>query len=329
MISARRGRRFIAALVVFFAGSFAAAAAAQLSYPERPIRLIVGQAAGGATDIVARAFAKRLGDELGQTVVVDNRAGAGGIIGTALVASAAADGYTLLVGTNGPLAISPHITPGLQYDSLRDFAPVALFSEIPFVVVVNASVKANTLGELIALAKAQPGKLNFGSSGQAGTPHLCGELLKYLASIDIVHVPFRGGAPAQADLIAGRVQIYCAGFASLAPHVKAGKIRALAIAAAERSKTMPHVPTAAEAGVRGFEVNAWNGILAPAKTPKPILDRLYRAVAAVMKNPEFVNELKARDVEPLLIGPAEFSAYIRRESAKWGNVIKAGRISAQ
>lgn len=307
----------------------AAATGAQVSYPERAIRLIVGQAAGGATDIVARAFAKRLGDELGQTVVVDNRAGAGGIIGTALVAGSAPDGYTLLVGTNGPIAISPHITPGIQYDAARDFAPVALFSEIPFVVVVNASVKANTLGELIALAKAQPGKLNFASSGQAGTPHLCGELLKYLAAIDIVHVPFRGGAPAQADLIAGRVQIYCAGFASLAPHVKAGKIRALAIAASARSKTMPQTPTATEAGLRGFEVNAWNGILAPAKTPKPILDRLYRAIATVMKDPEFQGELRARDVEPLLVGPVEFSAHIRRESEKWGQVIKAGRITVE
>ncbi|HYH41869.1 MAG TPA: tripartite tricarboxylate transporter substrate binding protein [Burkholderiales bacterium] len=319
----------INALGFLLALSAASAMGAQPTYPERPIRLIVGQAAGGATDIVARAFAKRLGDELGQTVVVDNRAGAGGIIGTALVASAPPDGYTLLVGTNGPIAISPHITPNIQYDPFRDFAPVALFSEIPFVVVVNASVKANTLGELIALAKAQPGKLNFASSGQAGTPHLCSELFKYLAKIDIVHVPFRGGAPAQADLIAGRVQIYCAGFASLAPHVKAGKLRALAIAAAERSKTMPQTPTAAEAGLRGFEVNAWNGLLAPAKTPKPILDRLYRAVAAVMKSPEFQSELKARDVEPLLVGPAEFSAYIRRESEKWGKVIKAGRITSE
>ena len=325
--SVSAAKLLVGALGCFLAA--AAATAAQPTYPERPIRLIVGQAAGGATDIVARAFAKRLGDELGQTVVVDNRAGAGGIIGTALVATSPPDGYTLLVGTNGPIAISPHITPGIQYDPFRDFAPVALFSEIPFVVVVNASVKANTLGELIALAKAQPGKLNFASSGQAGTPHLCSELLKYLAKIDIVHVPFRGGAPAQADLIAGRVQIYCAGFASLAPHVKAGKLRALAIAAGERSKTMPQTPTAAEAGLRGFEVNAWNGLLAPAKTPKPILDRLYRAVATVMKSPEFQNELRARDVEPLLVGPAEFSAYIRRESEKWGKVIKAGRITAE
>jgi len=317
-----------------FALALAAAAAAGATpqpggtYPERPIRLIVGQAPGGATDLVARAFAKRLGDELGQTVVVDNRAGAGGIIGTGLVATAPPDGYTLLVGTNGPLAISPHITPGLQYDPFKDFAPVALFSEVPFVVVVNASVKANTLNELIALAKAQPGKLNFASSGQAGTPHLCSELLKHLAGIDIVHVPYKGGAPAQSDLMAGRVQIYCAGFASLAPHVKAGKLRALAIAAPERSKTMPQVPTAAEAGLRGFEVNAWNGILAPAKTPKAILDRLHGAIAAVMKNPEFQAELRARDVEPLLVGPADFSNYIRGESQKWGKLIKAGKITA-
>jgi len=319
----------LACTAPFTAGPAAAAAPANSSYPERPIRLIVGQGPGGATDIVARAFAKRLSDELGQTIVVDNRAGAGGIIGTALVANAQPDGYTLLVGTNGPIAISPHLTPGLQYDPLKDFTPVALFSQVPFVVVVNASVKANTLGELIALAKAQPGKLLFGSSGQAGTPHLCGELLKYLGAIDIVHVPYRGGALAQNDLLAGRVQIYCAGYASLGPHIRSGKVRALAIAASERSKSLPQVPTAAEAGLRGFEVNAWNGILAPAKTPKAIVDRLLAATAAVMKSPDFLKELAARDVESLLLGPAELSQYMRRETQKWGKVIKAGKISAQ
>ena len=321
----------LAAILTAVVSLFTAAAAveAQAAYPERPIRLIVGQAAGGATDIVTRAFAKRLSDELGQTIVVDNRAGAGGIIGTGLVASAPPDGYTLLVGTNGPIAISPHITTGLQYDPLKDFTPVALFSEVPFVIVVNAAVKAATLAELIALAKAQPGKLHFGSSGQAGTPHLCGELLKYLGGIDIVHVPYRGGAPAQTDLLAGRIQIYCAGYASLGTHIKSGKVRALAIAANARSKSLPQVPTAAEAGLRGFEVNAWNGILAPAKTPKAIVDRLYAAIAAVMKNPDFRKELDARDVEPLLLGPAEFAKYMRAETAKWGKVIKAGKITAQ
>ena len=299
------------------------------AYPQRPIRLIVGQAPGGATDIIVRAFAKRLSDELGQQIVVDNRAGAGGIIGAALVAAAPADGYTLLTGTNGPIAISPHVTPGLQYAPQKDFAPVALFSEVPFVLVAHPSVKAATLRELIALAKSQPGKLLFGSSGQAGTPHLCVELLKYLAGIDLVHVPYRGGAPAQVDLVAGRVQLYCAGFPSLAAHIQTGKIRALAIAAPKRSPVMPQLPTTAEAGLPGFEVNAWNGILVPAKTPKAVIDRLYAATAVVMKSPEFQAELRARGAEPMLMGPADFAAYIRRESEKWAKVVKAGKVTAE
>lgn len=291
--------------------------------------MIVGQAPGGATDIVARGFAKRLSAELGQTIVIDNRAGAGGVIGTALVAQAPPDGYTLLIGTNGPIAISPHVTSKLAFDPLRDFAPVALFSEVSFAVVVHPSVKATTLGELIALAKAQPGMLLFGSSGQAGTPHLCLELLKQLAGIDIVHVPYRGGAPAQIDLMAGRVQMYCAGFPSLAQHVKAGKMRALAVAAARRSPVMPHVPTAAEAGVKGFEVTAWNGVLAPAGTPKAIVDRLHAAIVAILKQPDFAAELSAQGAEPVVLGPQAFATYIKRELDKWAKVVKAGRITAE
>ena len=311
-------------LCILFAATHTAAA-----YPDRPIRLIVGQAPGGATDIVARAFAVRLSEELGQPIVVDNRAGAGGIIGAALVATAVPDGYTLLVGTNGPIAISPHVVPKLQYDSLKDFATVALFSEVPYVVVVHPSVKAITLGELIALARSQPGKLHFGSSGQAGTPHLCTELLKSLTGMDIVHVPYRGGAPAQVDLLAGRVQIYCAGFPSLFPHIKGGKLRALAVTAAKRVAIMPEVPTTAEAGVRGFEVSAWNGILAPAKTPKTVINRLHAAITTLADKPEFEAELKARGVERLVLGPKEFEAYIRRESARWSKVVKAARITAE
>ena len=310
------------------ASAYAAAPAGDV-YPQRPIRLIVGQAPGGATDLVMRAFAKRLSDEVGQTIVVDNRAGAGGIIAAALVATAPPDGYTLLAGTNGPIAISPHVTPGLQYDPAKDFAAVALYSEVPFVLVAHPSVKAANVRELIALAKSQPGKLHFGSSGQAGTPHLCVELFKYLAGIDIVHVAYKGGAPAQVDLIAGRVELYCAGFPSLAPHIKSGKIRALAVAAPQRLSVMPNVPTGTEEGLRGFEVNAWNGVLAPAKTPKSVIDRLHAAIARVMKSQDFTSELRARGAEPLLLGPSEFSQYIRRESEKWAKVVKAGKVTSQ
>jgi tripartite-type tricarboxylate transporter receptor subunit TctC len=319
-------RNLIAVFAVAMVGAAACAPAVAADYPQRPIRLIVGQAAGGATDIVARAFAVKWAEELGGSIVVDNRAGAGGIIGVEIAAHAPPDGYTLLLGTNGPVAISPHVMAKLPYDPLKDFAPVALFAQVPYVLVVHPSVKAQTLGELVALARAQPGRLNFGSSGQAGTPHLCVELLKNLTGIDIVHVPYRGGAPAQVDLIAGRVQVYCAGFPSLLPHIQAGRIRALAVTAPERSAIMRSVPTAAEAGVKGFEVNAWNGILAPAGTPRPVIDRLYQATVAVLGKREFEEELKARGVEKLVLGPREFADYIRHESAKWAKVVKAGNI---
>lgn len=306
-----------------------AASAAAPAYPERPIRLIVGQAPGGATDIVARAFAKILGEELGQNVVVDNRTGAGGTIGASLAANAAPDGYTLLLGTNGPIAIAPHVMQALPYDAAKDFAAVALFSQVPYVVVIHPSVNATTLGELVALARSRPGQIQFGSSGLGSTPHLCVELLRDLAGVDMLHVPYRGGAPAQVDLVAGRIQLYCAGFPALSAHIRTGKIRALAVTAPERAQLMPQIPTAAEAGMPGLEVNAWNGILVPAKTPAHVIKRLQAAVVAAANRPGFEKELQARGVEKLLLGPEAFSAYIARESAKWAKVSKAAKLKSQ
>jgi tripartite-type tricarboxylate transporter receptor subunit TctC len=295
-------------------------------YPERPIRLIIGQAPGGATDIVARAFARSLSEELGQNIVVDNRTGAGGTIGATLAANAAPDGYTLLLGTNGPIAIAPHVMHKLAYDAAKDFSAIALFSQVPYIVVVHPSTNARTLGELVALARSRPGQLQFGSSGLGSTPHLCLELLKDLAGIDMLHVPYRGGALAQTDLMAGRIQVYCAGFPALSTHVRAGKIRALAVTAPERARLMPQLPTAAEAGVPGFEVNAWNGLIAPAKTPAHIIKRLHAAVVAAANHPKFEKELEARGVEKLVLGPQEFSSYISRESTKWEKVSKAANL---
>ncbi|MCC7485627.1 MAG: tripartite tricarboxylate transporter substrate binding protein [Burkholderiales bacterium] len=302
---------------------------ATAAYPERPIRLVIGQAPGGATDIVLRAFAARWSQALSQTIVVDNRPGAGGTLGAALVSRSPADGHTLLVGTNGPIAIAPHVMRELAYDPLKDFAPVGLFSEVSFILVVHPAVQAATIDELIRLARAHPGKLNFASSGQAGTPHLCGELFKLLTGTDIVHVPYRGGAPAQTDLVAGRVQMYCAGFPGLAPYIRAGRVRALAIAATRRSKVLPGVPTAAEAGLTGFVVSAWNGILAPMHTPQALIERLYAAMTAVSRQPGYEAELEARGVEPRLIGPAQFRDYIRHESDRWGKVVKEARITSE
>lgn len=318
---------------VFLRGAVATlllvATGAGAAYPERPVRMIVGQAAGGASDIIARVYAQALAAELGQHVVVDNRSGAGGIIGAQLVAQAAPDGYTLLLGTNGPIAIAPHMMVKVGYDPARDFAPVALFSQVPYIMVVHPSVQANTLGELVALAKARPGQLQFGSSGLGGTPHLCVELLKVLTGIDLLHVPYRGGAPAQIDLVAGRVQIYCAGFPGLLPHVRSGKLRALAITAPERAKLMPQLPTSAQAGVPGFEVNAWNGVLAPAKTPPAVIARLYEATVKLSDRADYQKDLEARGVEKLVLGPKEFAAYIRAESEKWRKVVAAGKTSGR
>ena len=295
-------------------------------YPERPIRLLVGQAPGGATDIVARAFAKMFGEALGQNVVVDNRTGAGGTIGATLAANATPDGYTLLLGTAGPMTIAPHIMMKVAYDPLKSFETVALFSQVPYVIVVHPSTNVRTLGELVALAKANPGKLQFGSSGLGTPPHLCIELLKNLTGTDMLHVPYRGGAPAQLDLIAGRIQVYCAGFPGLSPHVRAGKIRALAVTAAERARLMPDLPTTAEAGVPGLEANAWNGVMVPAKTPAHIIKRLYEATVAVANRPDFEKELEARGVEKLVLGPDAFRKYIQRESEKWERLSKAANV---
>lgn len=319
-------RKYGISLSAALAALLLAAASAGAAYPERPVRMIVGQAAGGASDIIARVYAQALAAELGQHVVVDNRSGAGGIIGAQLVAQAAPDGYTLLLGTNGPIAIVPQMMEKVGYDTTRDFAPVALFSQVPYITVVHPSVQANTLGELVALAKARPGQLQFGSSGLGGTPHLCVELLKALTGIDMLHVPFRGGAPAQTDLIAGRVQVYCAGFPGLLPHVRSGKLRALAITAPERSKLMPQLPTSAQAGVPGFEVNAWNGVLAPAKTPASVIARLYEATVKLSSRTDYEKDLEARGVEKLVLGPKEFTTYIRIESEKWRKVVAAGKV---
>jgi len=316
-----RGRYWFSALCLCLTAGNAISA----EYPERPLRLVVGQAPGGASDIVARAFAQALGIELGQNVVVDNRTGAGGTIGAAIAAQAAPDGYTILLGTNGPIAIAPHVMQKLEYQVERDFAAVGLFSQVPYLVVVNPSVPARSLKELVDLARATPGKLQFGSSGLGGTPHLCVELLRNITGIDMLHIPYRGGAPAQIDLIAGRIQVYCAGFPALGAHVRAGKLRALVVTATERAKLMPELPTSGEAGVPGFVVSAWNGILAPAKTPPAIIRRLYTALERAANTPAFEKELRSRGVEKLVLDPAAYTVFIRNESEKWRKVIDEQR----
>ena len=237
-----------------------------------------------------------------------------------------ADGYTLLIGTNGPIGISPHIYITLGYDPLKDLAPVTLYAMAPYAIIVHASVKANTLNELIALAKAGPGKLLYASPGNGSTPHLCMEMFKRQMGIDITHVPYKGGAPATMDLLAGQVQVFCPGLPPVLPHIKSGKLRALTITMSKRTQYLPDIPTAAEQGHPQLDVNSWVGLLAPAKTPPAIIDKLHATIARIMNTPEMKTQVINNGADPMAMGPREFSEFLQRESAKWGQVAKAANL---
>jgi tripartite-type tricarboxylate transporter receptor subunit TctC len=297
------------------------------SYPNKPIRLIVPYPPGASTnDILGRGLAKRLSEALGVQVVVDNRAGAGGNIGSEIAAKSAPDGYTLLVGINGPLAIGPSIYANLGYDPLKDLAPIAMFASVPFVLVVNPSVPASDIKELIALAKAKPGQLNFAASGNGTTTHLCAELFKLSAGINAVHVPYKGGALVMVDLFSGRVQMYCTGLTAVISQIKSGKLRAVGLATLNRSPLIPDLPTISEQGLKSFEVNSWTGVLAPARTPEAIIRRLYNEVAKIVNDAEMRKFIADQGAEPVLMDPQQFSAYLKAETAKWAKVVKAANV---
>jgi tripartite-type tricarboxylate transporter receptor subunit TctC len=311
--------------------ALACAAALQIAaaqpYPNRPIRLIVPYPPGSSTnDILGRALAARLTDALGQQVVVDNRSGASGNVGSEMVAKAEPDGYTLLIGVAGPLTVGPSVYAKLGYDPIKDLAPIARFATIPYVMVVNLSLPVNNIKELIALAKSRPGELNFASSGNGGSPHLCGELFKSMAGIDMVHVPYKGGALGVIDLLGGRVQMFCTGLTAMTSQIKAGKVRAIAMATLERSALMPELPTISEQALPGFDMNSWSGVMAPANTPQPIIRRLYDAIARVVNTDEMKNFMLAQGAEPALMDPVRFGAYIKAETAKWAKVVKAAHV---
>ena len=320
------GRPLLLAALATASWALALLAQAQ-HYPSRPIRLVVPYPPGASTnDILGRALAPRLAEALGQNVIVDNRPGAGGNIGSDLVAKSPSDGYTLLLGTNGPIAVSQHVFSKLPYDPLKDLAPVALFAIIPYVITVNPSVPAADLKEFIALAKAKPGQLHFASAGNASTPHLCGELLKTMAGVDIVHVPYKGGAMAVIDTIAGQVQMYCSGLPAMAPQIRAGKVRALAVTTLRRTPLMPELPTAAEQGLAGFDVNSWNGFMVPARTPQAVVATLRTATERIMTTADTRVFMQQQGADIHLLGPREFGEYIRAESAKWAKVVKAANV---
>jgi tripartite-type tricarboxylate transporter receptor subunit TctC len=297
-------------------------AAAGESYPARPIRFIVPFPPGGGNDIVGRIVAQKLAEGFGQQVVIDNRGGAGGTIGTDITAKAPPDGYTMLVN-NISLAVNHTLFRKLPYDTLRDLAPVSLVGRQPNVVVVHPGLPAKSMRELIELARAKPAQLNYGSGGNGTASHLATEMLKLMTKTDIVHVPYKGLGPALTDLIGGRLEMIISTLASALPQMKAGKLRALAVTTARRSSFFPEVPTMQEAGVTGYEFSTWYGLLVPAGTPQAIIDRLNQETRKAVASPALKEQFIAQGLEPGVSGPQEFGAYLKSEISKWGRVIKA------
>jgi tripartite-type tricarboxylate transporter receptor subunit TctC len=293
------------------------------AYPNHAIRLVVPFPAGGTTDILARDVAKRLTETLGQSVVVDNRAGAGGNIGSDSVAKSAPDGYTLLMGTVGTHAINPSLYAKMPYDHVKDFAPIVLVAGVPNVLVVYPPLPVNSVADLIKLAKAKPGSINFASSGSGTSIHLSGELFKTMTGVDMVHVPYKGSAPAITDLMGGQVQIMFDNLPSSLQQIKGGKLRAIAVTSLKRAPALPDVPTIAESGLPGFEASSWFGVLAPAGTPPAVIAKINGEVNAWLQSPEGKQQLMSQGAESAGGTPEQFAAHIRSETEKWAKVVKA------
>lgn len=299
--------------------------AAAQAWPAKPVKFIVGFAPGGGTDLVGRVIASKLGDALGQPVLVENRPGASGTLSAEFVAKSPADGYTLLVTAAGIMSIAPNFDK-VGYDSLKDFEHIALFVTSPFVVVVNPSVPARTLAEMNALAKAKPASLNVGSSGTGGTPHLSGELYKRLAGVDLVHVPYKGLAPALSDLLGGQIQVSFADVNLVLKHIEAGKLRALAITGNRRFSGLPDVPTVVEAGVPGYRAETWYGLSAPAGTPRAVVQRLYAESRKAVDAPDLQQRFQSQGLIPSTLTSAEYAALIAEDHAKWSKLIREAGI---
>jgi tripartite-type tricarboxylate transporter receptor subunit TctC len=310
------------------AAPVAGAAQPETAYPTKPIRLIIPFAPGGGTDITARVLAQKLTEALGQTVVADNRAGANGTIGAELAAKSPPDGYTISMISSSH-SVNPSLMRKLQYDLISDLAPITQATTQPYALVVNPGVPAKSVQELIALAKAKPGALNYGSSGTGGLSHLSGALFGALAGIDIHHVPYKGGAPALTDVISGQIEMLYSTILQASPHLKSGRLRALAVTTAKRSQSMPELPTMAQAGVPGYEVAGWYGVVAPAKTPRPVIVRLNQEMVRALKMPDVAEKLAADGSEPVGSTPEAFGAHIRAEVAKWRKLIQQVGIRAE
>ena len=324
----RRAVLWLTFTVAALASVASSAQTAAPGYPARPILLLVPFAAGGSSELLSRLVGQKLSERTGQQVLVENRPGGAGNIAMEAAARSAPDGYTLILGHIGTLAVNPAMFPKLPYDPVADFAPVSLLAHVPNVVAVHPSVPAKNFREFIALAKAKPGSLNYGSAGNGSAGHLAFEYLKQVAGIDLVHVPYKGTGPMTTDLLAGQTQATFTGAPPLIPHIRQGKLRALAVGSPKRVAGLPDVPTIAESGYPGFETSQWYGILAPAKTPAPIVGRLSAEISAAMHAKDVTDRLGADGTQPVGSTPEEFALHIRREMARWGEVVRKGRIHA-
>lgn len=321
----RRRHLALAAAGLPLAAPHLAAQAQVADWPNRPIRLVSPFPPGGAADLTARIMAEELTGVLRQSVVVENRTGVGGAVGSEFVARSTPDGYTWLLASTGPFAITPELVR-LNFDPARDLAPVAMVSIVPSVFVVNPAVPANNMAELIALARARPGQLSYASGGNGTAQHLFGEMLKQMANLDIQHVPYRGGGPALTDTIAGRVQILCDTLPLSLPHIREGRVRAVGVTTARRHPALPDVPTVAESGVPGYEAVGWYGMAAPAGTPEALITRMNREVNALLDKPMLKERMAAQGSDPLAMTPAAFQARIAEDRARWARVIRDGNI---
>src|SRR5450631_4487386 len=324
----RTGSRLLVPALVL-ATALAAGATRADDYPSHPIRLIVPYAAGGGADSVARILAKRVGDSIGQTIVIENRGGAGSIIGTELVSKSNPDGYTLLLGQSGPISINPAVYKKLPYAPLKDFAPVTMTTAYPYIMVVNPALGVKTLAEFVALARSKPGELNYGTTGVGAANHLVTELFDSKAGIRMTHIPYRGTALAVTDLIAGHVNVVFADPVSALPHINAGTLLALAVTSKERSPVAPAVPTISESGYPGFDALAWHGILAPAKTSPAIVRRLNMEIVAALKDPETKTLLEKQAMQTVGNSPEAFAGFIREDIAVWKAVADQANVEVR
>jgi tripartite-type tricarboxylate transporter receptor subunit TctC len=318
-----------AAVVLALAAQCLIGTARAQEYPSRPIRLVVPYAPGGGADSVARIVARRVSENVGQPIVIDNRGGAGSILGTDIVAKAEPDGYTLLLGQSGPISINPAVYKTLPYDPVKDFAPVTMTTAYPYILVVNAKLPVQSLQEFVALGKAKPGSMNYGSTGIGAANHLVAELFNSKAGLKMTHIPYRGTALAVTDLIAGQLSMVFGDPISVLPHMQSGTLRALAVTSPERSPVAPQLPTVAERGYPGFDAIAWHGILAPAKTPPAIIKKLNAEIVKALQDPETKALLVNQAMQTVGNTPEEFTAFIQKDIATWKAVAKAANVTVE